>query len=450
MRHKLFGLGGLLVALALLSACGASTQGNTDDGSYSEGSSGGVSPEPSAPPRSDGDTAGAPVPGSAGPSTGGTSEPGGGGSNTPAPGQLTAGDWDDNLNFSFFQKYLTEAPQGLPAHPSADRVVITVRDEEGRPVPNAHVIVGDAAGKRLEAPTASDGRLLFLPAQDGAQANGAFSVTVAPPPGQSGVPVTTSVEGTAWNLTLPGARGILPTELDVAFVVDATGSMGDEINYLKAEIQNIVDSVRSTYPDVSARFALVMYRDEGDEYVVRPFDFTSDVGLFRQRLSEQVANGGGDYPEAMERGLGAIHQLSWRTGNTARLTFLVADAPTHTQHYQAFLREAHRARLSGIKVYPVAASGVADEAEYLMRLAAQLTLGRYIFLTNDSGIGGEHAEPHIPCYQVQLLKHLLVRAIGSELAGRRLPASGTDILRTVGNPAQDGSCTRADGTVTYL
>ncbi|REG13823.1 von Willebrand factor type A domain-containing protein [Archangium gephyra] len=438
MRHKPFALGALVAALALLSACGAS-------GEYSENGSGGYAGEsPSAPPRSGGDSGDA-----AGPGGVGSPEPGQG-SPSPSPGQLTAGDWDDNLNFSFFQKYLTEAPQGMPAHPSTDRVVITVRDEEGRPVPNARVTVGDAAGKRLEAPTATDGRLLFLPTQDGAQGSASFSVTVSPPPGQPGTAVTTSVEGSAWNLTLPGARGELPTELDVAFVVDATGSMGDEINYLKAELQNIVDSVRGTYPDVSARFALVMYRDDGDEYVVRSFDFTSDVAVFRQRLSEQSAGGGGDYPEAMERGLGAIHQLTWRTGNTARLTFLVADAPTHTQHYQAFVREANRARLSGIKVYPVAASGVADEAEYLMRLAAQLTLGRYIFLTNDSGIGDPHAEPHIPCYQVQLLKHLLVRAIGSELAGRRLPASGTEILRSVGSPAQDGSCTRADGTVTYL
>ncbi|MFY0525760.1 vWA domain-containing protein [Archangium gephyra] len=441
MRHKLFGLGGLVVALAMLSACGAS-RGNFDD--VSDGSSGGAPTLPGVPYTGGDMGEGAPPEGGSG-----SPAPGQGGP-APAPGQLTAGDWDDNLNFSFFQKYLTEAPQGMPAHPSTDRVVITVRDEEGRPVPNARVTVGDAAGKRLEAPTAADGRLIFLPTHDGAPGNGAFSVTVTPPPGQGGAPFTTSAEGTAWNLTLPGAHGVLPTELDVAFVVDATGSMGDEIDYLKAEIQGIVDSVRNTYPGVSARFALVMYRDDGDAYVVLPFDFTSDVSLFRKRLSEQSAYGGGDYPEAMERGLGAIHQLSWRTGNTARLTFLVADAPTHTQHYQAFLREANRARLSGIKVYPVAASGVADEAEYLMRIAAQLTLGRYIFLTNDSGIGGDHAEPHIPCYQVQLLKHLLVRAIGSELTGRRLPASGTEILRTVGNPAQDGSCTREDGSVTYL
>ena len=82
--------------------------------------------------------------------------------------------------------------------------------------------------------------------------------------------------------------------------------------------------------------------------------------------------------------------------------------------------------------------------------AAQLTLGRYIFLTDDSGIGGPHAEPHIPCYQVQLLEHLLIRAIRSELSGRRLPASGTEVIRTVGSPRQDGSCMLQDGTVAYL
>lgn len=443
MKRTLLGLCGLATVLALLSACGTSTQDET----FSGGDPRTPTTPGSMPPPSDSGVGSGPMPGSGG--TDGS--PGTGtGSPTPAPGQLTAGDWDDNLNFAFFQQYLTQAPEGLSAPATADRVIITVRDAEGRPIPNARVTVRDSAGTRLEAPTATDGRLLFLPTHDGAQGSAGFSVTVAPPPGQGGEPLTSSVEGTAWNLTLPGAQAVLPSELDVAFVVDATGSMMDEINYLKAEIQGIVDTVRSAYPDVSARFALVVYRDEGDAYVVRSFDFTSDLETFRQQLGAQSADGGGDYPEAMERGLGAIHPLSWRTGNTARLTFLVADAPTHSQNHPAFLREANRARLSGIKVYPVAASGVADAAEYQMRLAAWLTLGRYLFLTNDSGIGDSHAEPHIPCYQVQLLRTLIIRAIGSELSGRRLPASGSDLLRTVGNPSQDGSCTGQDGTVTHL
>jgi hypothetical protein len=366
---------------------------------------------------------------------------------------LTAGDWDDNLNFSLFQKYLDEAPQqlqGMPAFPSGDRVLLTVRDTEGRPVPNARVtVVEEGVGKRLEAPTATDGRLVFLPTRDGARQGATFWVTVAPPPGQQGEPVTAPVQGTAWNLTLPGVQGTLPTELDLAFVVDATGSMGDELEYLKAELRAIASTVREAFPQVSTRFALVMYRDDGDEYVVRTFNFTTDLDTFQQQLDAQRAHGGGDYPEAMERALGAIHQLTWREGNTARLTFLVADAPPHTEHYTSFLHEANRARLSGIKVYPVAASGVAQEAEYLMRIAAQLTLGRYIFLTDDSGVGAPHEEPAIPCYQVQALKNVLIRTVTSELAGQRQPVPPGDVLRSVGDP-QEGVCTLKDGTKAYL
>lgn len=445
MRHTLLRFCGLVAALTLFSACGASTQDEAGEYTRGPGSS-----DSSSPPTSGGVADGPgsmPAPGT---DSGSPTPDEGNGSPTPAPGQLTAGDWDDNLNFSFFQKYLSTADTSLPAHPVADRVVITVRDSEGRPVPNARVTVLGASGKRLEAPTATDGRLLFLPTFDGAQSDAPFSVTVAPPSGQSGESVTSSVEGTSWDVTLTGAQATLPTELDVAFVVDTTGSMSDELQYLKSEIQSIADSVHTTFPGVSARFALVLYRDDGDEYVVRSFDFTSDLAAFQRNLSAQSANGGGDYPEAMERGLGAIHQLTWRTGNTARLTFLVADAPAHAQYYPAFVREANRARLSGIKLYPVAASGTGMEAEYLMRLAAQLTLGRYIFLTDDSGIGNSHEEPHIPCYQVQLLKTLLTRAIASELSGRRLPASGTDVIRTVGNPGQDGACVMQDGSVTRL
>ncbi len=390
-------------------------------------------------------------PGTGGPSEG--ADPGGGGGSQPTSGVLTAGDWDDNLNFPLFQKYLGEAPQklqGMPAFPSGDRVLITVRDAEGKPVPNARVtVLEEGVGKRLEAPTATDGRLVFLPGRDGAQQGATFTVTVAPPPGQQAEPLTTSVQGTSWDVTLPGVQGTLPAELDLAFVVDATGSMGDELEYLKAELQAIASTVRAEFPQVSTRFALVMYRDDGDDYVVRTFDFTPDLNTFQQRLDAQRAAGGGDYPEAMERAVAAIHQLTWREGNTARLTFLVADAPPHTQHYASFLHEANRARLSGIKLYPVAASGVAQEAEYLMRIAAQLTLGRYIFLTDDSGVGGPHEEPHIPCYQVQALKNVLIRTVTSELAGQRQPVPASDVLRSVGNP-QDGVCTLEDGTKAYL
>ena len=42
-----------------------------------------------------------------------------------------------------------------------------------------------------------------------------------------------------------------------------------------------------------------------------------------------------------------------------------------------------------------------------MRQAALVTNGRYLFLTDDSGVGLSHAEPNIACYRVTSLKSLL-------------------------------------------
>src|SRR5262249_14451615 len=147
------------------------------------------------------------------------------------------------------------------------------------------------------------------------------------------------------------------------------------------------------------------------------------LDAFESNLVAQAADGGGDYPEAAEVAMAAAMELGWRDGNVARILFHVADAPPHDDHYAPFLAAARTARARGIRIFPVGASGVGLAAEYLMRLSAVITLGRYVFLTDDSGIGNSHEPPHIPCYQVQHLNDLLVREIGSELAGSYLAAS---------------------------
>ena len=96
-------------------------------------------------------------------------------------------------------------------------------------------------------------------------------------------------------------------------------------------------------------------------------------------------------------------------------------------------------RRLGVSIYPVAASGVAAEAEYIMRTAALFTLAEYLFLTDDSGIGNPHAEPHIPCYVVQRLDTLMTRMIRTQLAGARIEPAPETIIRVVGNPV-DGVC----------
>ena len=349
-------------------------------------------------------------------------------------GTLTAGSFDDNLNSWVFDRFLTQVEQqpdlAALAHAFAgQRTVLRVQDSQGRPLGNAKVEID---GKQLT--TRSDGRVTYVPGWDsGAQSRNKANVSFGS--AKTSVTINKQLE----QLVTLDAQGALPTKLDIALVIDATGSMGDEMEYLKVEMRDIAEAIERHFPNVDQRFALVVYRDNGDDYVTKVFDFTDNLDRFQQDLGAQSANGGGDYPEAMDSALEATNQLSWRSGDTARVTFLVADAPPHTNDIDDTLEAVDDLRAKGVAIYPVASSGVAGEAEFVMRSAALLTGAQYMFLTDDSGVGNSHAEPHIPCYTVEQLAPLMVRAVRSELSGKRVEAEERFTVRTVGQ-GQSGMC----------
>jgi hypothetical protein len=161
---------------------------------------------------------------------------------------------------------------------------------------------------------------------------------------------------------------------------------------------------------------------------------------FEKALLAASANGGGDEPEAVDQALAALGQLSWSQGDVAKVAFLVADAPSHPAGRVRTLRAGNDARARGIRLYTIAASDTRPWAELQFRALAQLTLGRYIFLTDDSGVGNAHAEPHIPCYQVQKLAGLIERTLRAEVRGWREEVPPAELVRNVGAP-QQGVCT---------
>jgi hypothetical protein len=350
-------------------------------------------------------------------------------------GTLTAGTFDDTRNPEVFRAF-AERMQGselhdVAAHLVAPITVVKVVDADGRPVSGARVV----AGRTL--PTRTDGRVVLTGLDVGPNDGDTIAVTVE----HQGRRHRAQLDrGGASTIRLPfrAATGA-PRALDVALVIDATGSMGDELEYLKVEIRSIAQAIDRAFPEVDQRFALVVYRDDGDEYVTRSFDFTADLAAFERKLGRQKADGGGDYPEAMDAALVDATSLSWREGNVARMTFLVADAPPHAQNAMAALGAADELRSMGVATYPVAASGVAAEAELVMRAAALMSGGQYVFLTDDSGVGLAHEEPHIPCYAVEHLRDAMTRMIRTELSGERVEADARRTVRTVGR-SQGGVC----------
>ena len=236
------------------------------------------------------------------------------------------------------------------------------------------------------------------------------------------------------------------SELDVQLVLDTTGSMGDELSYLQSEFDSIATQVRTRFPNVTPRWSLVVYKDHGDVYVAKGFEFTTDTNKFRSNLRAQSAGGGGDTPEAVVEGLSTGLSQQWRSGaNVAKIAFWVADAPAHPGEGQKLASVIRDAKKKGVHIYPIASSDADDAAEYQMRSAAQMTAGRYVFLTNDSGIGNSHAEPHIPCYNVSRLDHAIVRMIQVEMSGRFAPPESNQVVRSVGRPNAEGKCQLSSG-----
>ena len=91
-------------------------------------------------------------------------------------------------------------------------------------------------------------------------------------------------------------------------------------------------------------------------------------------------------------------------------------------------------RDAGVHLYPVASSGIDELTEHSMRSAAQLTGGRYLFLTDDSGVGGAHKEPTIPCYFVTRLDDAILRMVDIELSGVYHEPTTAEVMRTGGDP----------------
>ena len=201
-------------------------------------------------------------------------------------------------------------------------------------------------------------------------------------------------------------------QVDIAFVVDATGSMGDEIEFLKFEMEDVIRKTFANYTNLDLKVGSVFYRDKKDEYVTRYLDMQSDLLKVLNFVKLQRDGGGGDEPEAVDSALDvALSKLSWRKEARARLLFLFLDAPPHIEAKQDIALLIEKAAAMGVRIIPVACSGSGKSNEYLLRSMALATNGTYAFLTDHSGVGGRHTEASTDSYNVELLNNLLQRII---------------------------------------
>ncbi|XP_048660985.1 von Willebrand factor A domain-containing protein 7 isoform X2 [Marmota marmota marmota] len=126
----------------------------------------------------------------------------------------------------------------------------------------------------------------------------------------------------------------------LSFVLDTTGSMGEEINAAKIQTRHIMEQ-RQGSPMEPVHYILVPFHDPG----FGPVFTTSDPHSFWQRLNEIHALGGGDEPEMC---LSALE-----------VTFLVTEDPSRVQG------RARREVLSPVRFEPYEAVALASGGEVI-------------------------------------------------------------------------------------
>ncbi len=120
-------------------------------------------------------------------------------------------------------------------------------------------------------------------------------------------------------------------QLEVMFLIDATGSMGPYIEATKEIVNRVTQKILGSR-EAGCRFGVTAYRDYKDEYVYRQFSsLNRSPSAVKSSLSSIAAGGGHDAPEAVFDGFyGALTETNWhKVDNTFRIIVLIGDASPH-------------------------------------------------------------------------------------------------------------------------
>jgi len=347
----------------------------------------------------------------------------------PDPNNLKYGEWSDINDYTFYLNLFKTTPTrncfadyiNYFGFETRYMVTVNVITYGGNPIGDALVELEQSGGDLITAKTNVKGNAYLFPSND--VTGERINIKV------NGVEKTLVYDGDTIHIMLDNDAEKIST-LDLMFVIDATSSMGDELRYLKYNITGIINNIKTANSKYILRLALLFYRDTGDEYVTRYFDFVEVYSPHKQNpdeqeqnlkqqqknIDKQSASGGGDFPEAADRALAESVDKDWTVDNAMRLIFHVCDAPPHsdqisqTTYYNAVKTAAEK----GIRIIPVASNGIDLAAEYLLRQEAIMTGGTYIFLTGNSGSDLLNT---VGAYTEDLLKDCIVRVVNNYLTG---------------------------------
>lgn len=139
--------------------------------------------------------------------------------------------------------------------------------------------------------------------------------------------------------------GLRRVGLDLALVIDSTESMQFVINEVKGQANALVANLQRMVP--TARVGVVVYRDQGDEYVTKWSDLSFKTDKLRSFITNIDASGGGDWEEGVLEGVdAAINELSWRK-KSKKIIILIGGSPPHPEDVDTLAEVIRKFRKDG-------------------------------------------------------------------------------------------------------
>lgn len=148
--------------------------------------------------------------------------------------------------------------------------------------------------------------------------------------------------------TVAPAAAETPAHTDVMLLFDTSGSMNEQLEEAKKEIQEVIAHVNATLPD--AQFGVAEVRDFGPSVYDPEESFpwkldqplTSSVTSVSNAINPLTASGGGDPPESYGRALWETDtnpNVGWRAG-ARHIIVLIADNVPHDDNLDEGLPES--------------------------------------------------------------------------------------------------------------
>lgn len=233
-------------------------------------------------------------------------------------------------------------------------------------------------------------------------------------------------------------------EVNIGFLVDTTGSMGDTITGVKSAISKVVDDIKAGKKTVS-KFTVMSYGDPGIGEV-RIADNIDDMSAYTNSITLGIPDGGGDCPERTTKALAETLKV---TPNNTSL-FVYTDASTHESELASEIINTARSKSIGVNFFVSGDCGGYDGNSAVYEQIAKAT-GGMVALYEHSVAGAEGTFAQInPVFKGNLQSGFTIKGVLTTPTGGRSAARTATSIAQSPKLANIGTYTAPDGNASNV